>query len=99
MGLTQLDGEEKRMDDAYIESILSECGAARFPEAFLADFEATECLAHTEAGMTLLVQSKKNGRVFRREVLCGQGASLPCHGSGYPQKAGASGPAPFCGRI
>ena len=47
------------MDDAYIESILSECGNTQFPDDFLEDFEAIECLAHTDAGMTLLVESKK----------------------------------------
>lgn len=47
------------MDDAYIESILSECSSTQFPNDFLEDYEAIECLAHTDAGMTLLVESKK----------------------------------------
>ena len=47
------------MDDAYIESILSECGSTQFPDDFLEDYEAIECLSHTESGMTLLVESKK----------------------------------------
>ncbi len=52
------------MDDAYIESILTECGSTRFPEGFLRDYEVIECLAHNDAGETLLVTNKQTHSHF-----------------------------------
>ena len=52
------------MDERYIESILSQSEIARYPEAFLNDYEALECLAHSDAGETLLVKSKQTGQNF-----------------------------------
>lgn len=52
------------MDDAYIESIIAECGSTRFPEGFLRDYEVIECLAHNDAGETLLVTNKQTRSHF-----------------------------------
>ena len=52
------------MDDTYIESILAESGSARYPEGFLRDYEAIECLSHSDAGETLLVKNKQTGSYF-----------------------------------
>lgn len=52
------------MDDAYIESILTECGNEQYPEDFLNEYEAMECLAHNDTDTTLLVKNKKTGAYF-----------------------------------
>ncbi len=52
------------MDDAYIEQILSECGGAPYPDAFLAQYEPMECLAQNNTGATLLVRNKQTGVFF-----------------------------------
>lgn len=52
------------MDDAYIESILAQSRNACYPEGFLKDYEALECLAQSDAGDTLLVKSKQTGQYF-----------------------------------
>ncbi len=52
------------MDDAYIESILADSGSAQYPEGFLRDYEALECLAHSDAGETLLVKSRQSGKKY-----------------------------------
>lgn len=52
------------MDDTYIEDIFEESGSARYPEGFLRDYEAIECLAHNDAGETLLVKNKQTGSHF-----------------------------------
>lgn len=52
------------MDEAYIESILAQSESARYPEGFLEDYEALECLAHSEAGETLLVKSRQTKQYF-----------------------------------
>lgn len=52
------------MDDVYINSILSECDSARYPEGFLRDYEAMECLAHNDMSETLLVKNKQTEKYF-----------------------------------
>jgi len=49
------------MDDAYLESILAECGQERYPEGFRREYEALECLAHRENCLTLLVRHRETG--------------------------------------
>ena len=52
------------MDDAYIESVIAQSDSARYPEGFLEDYEALECLAHSDAGETLLVKSRQTDQYF-----------------------------------
>ncbi len=52
------------MDDAYIESILAQSQSTRYPEGFLNDYDVLECLAHSDAGETLLVKNKQTGQYF-----------------------------------
>lgn len=52
------------MNEAVIQAFLSSFDDSRFPEDFLADYEALECLAYHEGGETLLVKSRKTGRYF-----------------------------------
>ncbi len=52
------------MDEAYIDSILSEYGRGQYPDGFLNDYEALECFAQSETDMTLLVRCKATGERF-----------------------------------
>lgn len=52
------------MHETDIESILDQSQSDRYPEEFLNDYEALECLAHSDAGETLLVKNKQTGKRF-----------------------------------
>ena len=52
------------MNEAYIKEILAGFDLSRYPEDFLKDFEAMECLAHGDAGETLLVKERATGDYF-----------------------------------
>ena len=62
------------MDDGFVRNFLSEFDDSRFPADFLADYEAMECLAHNDAGETLLVRARKTGAFFVAK--CYEDASL-----------------------
>lgn len=50
--------------DEYIESILSESDNARYPDGFLSEYEALECLTPERTDITLLVKSKTTDKRF-----------------------------------
>ncbi len=52
------------MDELLLQSLSNEYDCDRYPHEFLAEYEPMECLAHNEAGETLLVQSKRTGVLF-----------------------------------
>ena len=52
------------MDEAFVQGFLSSFDDSRFPEGFLADYDALECFSHNEAGETLLVKARQTGAYF-----------------------------------
>lgn len=52
------------MDDSFIQGFLSGFDDSRFPEGFLADYDALECFAQNEAGETLFVRARQTGAYF-----------------------------------
>lgn len=52
------------MRDDYIESILSESDNARYPDDFLSEYEALECLTPERTDITLLVKNKATDERF-----------------------------------
>jgi len=52
------------MRDGYMESILSESGGARYPDEFLSEYEALECLTPERTDITLLVKNKATNERF-----------------------------------
>ncbi len=52
------------MDELLLQSLSEEFDCDRYPSEFLAEYEPMECLAHNEAGETLLVKSKQTGVRF-----------------------------------
>ncbi len=52
------------MDESLLQSLVEEFDCDRYPDEFLAEYEPMECLAHNEAGETLLVKSRQTGALF-----------------------------------
>jgi tRNA A-37 threonylcarbamoyl transferase component Bud32 len=52
------------MDEAFVQDFLSDFDDSRFPDGFLADYCAIECLSHNEAGETLLVRARQTGAYY-----------------------------------
>ena len=46
------------MDDAYIESILADSDSAQYPDGFINEYEAIECLTPERTDITLLVKNR-----------------------------------------
>ncbi len=46
------------MDDAYIESILADSDSAQYPDGFISEYEALECLTPERTDVTLLVKNR-----------------------------------------
>ncbi len=52
------------MDDILLQSLSAEYDCNRYPREFLTAYEPMECLAHNEAGETLLVKSLTSGLLY-----------------------------------
>ena len=52
------------MKDDILEDFLNTFDDSRFPEDFLKDYEALECLVHNDYGETLLVKSRRSDRYY-----------------------------------
>ncbi len=52
------------VNDALAESLWASCGAGRYPEEFLREYEPFECLAHGEGRETLLVKHRATGLFY-----------------------------------